>query len=95
MEPYISCLEYTCIESSDIPVKENKSKNTYEVMGRREQSHKSLYKFIFKKNILKNLQTYYILKTLWYIYWIFRWKIIENYPRLSYLIISFKTLDQQ
>ena len=33
----------------------------------------------------KNLQTHYILKTLWYITWIFRRKIIENYPRLSYV----------
>ena len=60
----------TCIKSSNIPVKENKSHNTYQVMGRQNQSHKTLYKIIFKKNLFKNLQTYYILKTLWYISWI-------------------------
>ena len=48
-----------------------------------------------QEELFKNLQTYYMLKTLWYISWIFRWKIIENYPRLSYLIISFASLDQQ
>ena len=37
---------------------------TYQVMGRQDRSHKTLYKIIFKKNIFKNLQTYYILKTL-------------------------------
>ena len=85
----------TCFQSSNIPVHENKSNSTYQVMGRQNQSHKTLYKIIFKKNIFKNLQTYYILKTLWYMSWIFKWNIIENYPRLSYLITSVGTLDQQ
>ena len=54
---------------------------TYQVMGRQETSHK----IIFMKKNFKDLQTHYILKTLWYITWIFRRKIIENYPRLSYV----------
>ena len=70
----------TCIKALNIPVKENKSNNTYQGMGRQNQSHKTLYKIIFKNNIFKNLQTYYILKTLWYISLMFGWKIIGNYP---------------
>ena len=97
MEPYISCFNtnITCIKSSSIPVKDNKVNKTYQVMGRHDTSHKTLYKIIFKKNIFKNLQTYYFLNTLWYMSWIFRWNIIEDYRRSSYLIISLGTLDQQ
>ena len=60
---------------------ENNVNITYHVVGRQETSHKII---LMKKNF-KDLQTHYILKTLWYITWIFRRKSIENFPRLSYV----------
>ena len=42
---------------------ENDVNITYQVMGRQETSHK----IIFMKKNFKDLQTHYILKTLWYI----------------------------
>ena len=40
---------FTSIESSNIPVKENKSNNTYQVMGRQDQSHKNTKQDYFQE----------------------------------------------